>query len=346
MKEPSVIVLIPAYNPPNGSLSALVGELLAKDVEKIIIVNDGSTGHDALFESLEKKPACVVLHHAVNLGKGRALKTGLNYALKYFPGASHVVTADADGQHPPDDIARLIKNCREYPNGFFIGVRSFGAAVPLRSRFGNILTRYIFRFLIGMKLSDTQSGLRAIPVKIIPALLRESGEAYEFELAMLILIKRSHVPVHELPIGTVYLNKNESSKFNPFIDSMKIYFVFVRFLLSSVFIAGVDFAVFMASFYASKNILGSLITARIIASVINFFINLKFVFHRSRNVLASVVKYYLLVGFVALLSYLLITLLHKYGVGVGPAKVIAETILFFISFTLQRDFVFNDLKNE
>jgi putative flippase GtrA len=80
--------------------------------------------------------------------------------------------------------------------------------------------------------------------------------------------------------------------------------------------------------------------------VINFFINLKFVFKRSRNILASAVKYYLLVGFVMLLSYLLITLMSGNGIGVAAAKIIAETILFFVSFTLQRDFVFNNLKDE
>jgi putative flippase GtrA len=188
--------------------------------------------------------------------------------------------------------------------------------------------------------------LRAVPARAIPNLLKVSGEGYEFELAMLILMHHSRIAVHELPIGTIYLNNNESSKFNPFIDSMKIYFVFIRFLFSSMFVAGLDFAVFMSIFYFSGNILLSLVTSRIIASVVNFFVNLKFVFHRSRNVLASAGKYYLLVAFVALLSYLLINLLHNNGIGVGAAKLIAETFLFFISFTLQRDFVFNNLNNE
>jgi len=346
MNQSSCIVVIPAYNPPDGSLSTLIDDLKVRNVENIIVVNDGSIGNVELFERLEKDPICVVLHHAVNLGKGRALKTAFNHALKYFPKATHVVTADADGQHRPDDIANVIQSTPKNPTDFYIGVRSFGSEVPLRSRFGNILTRHIFRFLIGLKLSDTQSGLRAIPLKGIPDLLREKGEAYEFELAMLILMKRKKIAVHEVPIGTVYLNKNESSKFNPFIDSMKIYFVFLRFILSSLFITIVDFAVFMTAFYFTDSILGSLITARIVASVINFFINLKFVFKRSQNILASAIKYYLLVGFVATLSYLLITLLSANGIGVAPAKIIAETILFFVSFPLQRDFVFNNLKDD
>lgn len=346
MKQPSCIVVIPAYNPPNGSLSALINDLKERNVENIVVVNDGSVGHDELFERLEKDPACIVLHHAVNLGKGRALKTAFNHVLKYFPQSTHVVTADADGQHRPDDIANVIRLTQKYPADFHIGVRSFGSEVPFRSRFGNILTKYIFRFLIGLKLSDTQSGLRAIPLKAIPELLREKGEAYEFELAMLILMKRRKISVHAVPIGTVYLNKNESSKFNPFIDSMKIYFVFFRFILSSVFITMVDFAVFMTVFYSTDSILGSLISARIVASVINFFINLKFVFRRSQNIFTSAVKYYLLVAFVALLSYLLIAVMSDNGIAVVVAKIIAETFLFFVSFALQRDFVFNNLKDE
>ncbi|HVY75552.1 MAG TPA: bifunctional glycosyltransferase family 2/GtrA family protein [Puia sp.] len=346
MNKPACIVIIPAYNPPDGSLLSLVTDLKAGGVEQLIVVNDGSSGHEALFEELEKDSSCIVLHHAVNLGKGRALKTAFNHILKYFPETRHVVTADADGQHAPEDIVRIIRTTAEDPSGFFIGVRSFGPDVPLRSRFGNILTRYIFRFLIGLRLSDTQSGLRAIPKSLLPALLKEAGEAYEFELAMLILVKHARIKVHELPIKTVYLNRNESSKFNPFIDSMKIYFVFFRFILSSLFVTGIDFAVFLTVYSFSKNILISLIFSRIISSAINFFVNLKFVFHRSRNVAASAFKYYLLVALVALLSYLLISLFHKNGVGIALAKIIAETILFFVSFTLQRDFVFNDLKDE
>src|SRR6185369_8570471 len=166
---------------------------------------------------------------AVNLGKGAALKTGINHALCTFPGLTGIVTADADGQHHPEDIRRVAETQREHPDALVMGARTFDADVPLRSRFGNILTRRLMQTLIGTKLQDTQTGLRGIPVGLAERLLLVEARGYEFELEMLIAARQAGVPVVEVPIRTIYEPGNKSSHFNPLTDSMKIYFVLLRF---------------------------------------------------------------------------------------------------------------------
>ena len=117
----------------------------------------------ATFAAAARFPNVQLLRHAVNLGKGAALKTAFNYVLCAMPDAAGVVTADADGQHAPEDIARVAEALAAQPDALVLGARAFGADVPLRSRFGNIVTRGIMHALLGRKLADTQTGLRGIP---------------------------------------------------------------------------------------------------------------------------------------------------------------------------------------
>lgn len=343
-----MIIVIPAYNPPENALLKLIQALVDLHAERVVIVNDGSDeSRNLFFDSLSAYESCVVLKHAVNLGKGRALKTAFNYVLNNYSQAPCVVTADADGQHKPEDIFRVATATSNASNTFVMGVRDFGNNVPFRSKFGNVLTRHIFRALIGVKISDTQSGLRGIPVSILPRLLKVSGEAYEFELGMLIAVHESKMPIQEVTVETVYLDGNESSKFNPLIDSMKIYFVFFRFIFSSLTAAFIDFFVFILIYSATKNILSSLIGSRIVSSLVNFFINRKLVFHRKQGFTFSLIRYYIILCLITGLSFLFISLLHsKLGINVALSKIIAETTLFIVSFSLQRNYVFRNAQTD
>src|SRR5882672_3322774 len=100
----AVVVLIPALN-PESSLVAYVRRLMELGFERVIVVNDGSATQ-TVFDQLAEIGSDV-LHHAVNLGKGRALKTGLNHFLLHYPNHCGLVTADADGQHLPEDTVRV-----------------------------------------------------------------------------------------------------------------------------------------------------------------------------------------------------------------------------------------------
>src|SRR4051794_20408762 len=169
-------VLIPAYRPSDGFLG-LIGELAARSIPAILVVDDGSGAEFAgIFAQVASYPNVQVLRHPANQGKGAALKTGIQHALSAFPQLRGVVTADADGQHHPEDIervaARLIEHPIEQPAALVLGARSFEGDVPLRSRFGNLLTRRLMQLVIGARLQDTQTGLRGIPARMFAPLLR------------------------------------------------------------------------------------------------------------------------------------------------------------------------------
>ncbi|UCH96500.1 MAG: bifunctional glycosyltransferase family 2/GtrA family protein [Candidatus Aminicenantes bacterium] len=335
-------VLIPSYN-PDRRLPEVVDALIREGVKRIIIVNDGSRPEcDSIFEKLGKLESCTVLKHAVNCGKGRALKTGLNYFLLHFPGSPGIVTADGDGQHQTTDILKVINNLKENPDKLIIGARELGGKVPFRSLFGNVLTRFVFSIVIGKKISDTQSGLRGLPRSLVPQLLKVTGERYEYEINMLILSKRQSVDIIETPIDTIYLENNVSSHFNPFFDSMKIYFQLLRFAFSSMLASFCDFIVFSIAYNLTANIMVSLLIGRfLIGSLLNYIINRRLVFHSKTRVLSSLFKYYLALIVMSVLSYLLITLaLAHLGFKVMIAKVVVETLLFVFSFAIQREFVF------
>lgn len=224
----SAAVVIPAYK-PGEPLVSLVETLCQTSFAAIVVVDDGSgPKFQARFAEVVRSPKVSVVGHAVNLGKGAALKTGMNVVLRDLPGVTSIVTADADGQHLPQDICRIAATAVAHPDELVLGAREFGRDVPLRSRFGNSFMRVLFRLLVGQRLSDTQTGLRGIPTTFAARLLRVTAIGYEFELNMLVLAKQLGIRMREVPISTVYLDGNASSHFHPVLDSMRIYFALLR----------------------------------------------------------------------------------------------------------------------
>jgi glycosyltransferase involved in cell wall biosynthesis len=231
-----LLVLIPVWQ-PDIRLSALVEELAAYGFAAVFIIDDGSDRDSAaVFDHLKTFSTVHLLRHAVNLGKGRALKTGFHYVLSQMPQIEGVITADADGQHTAADIAAVAKAMESGREQVVLGVRKFGNDAPLRNRFGNVLTKHIFGLVTGIKISDTQTGLRAFPRSLLPMLKTLPGERYEYEMAVLAHVCRHVGKPHEIPIQTIYLDENRTSHFHPIWDSMRIYFVLVRFCLSSFLI--------------------------------------------------------------------------------------------------------------
>lgn len=351
MSEPAlqVPVLIPAYEPP-GELLATVAELERLGFERIVVVNDGSSGQARrVFEQLAARhPRVRRLEHAVNLGKGAALKTGLNHILANWPDAPGAVTADADGQHLPADILRVAEAlCRAESRELILGARRFEGDVPLRSRAGNRISAVVMRALIGQRLSDTQTGLRGIPAGLIPQLLRLAPNGYEFELDALIAAKHRSVPVAEIPIATVYLDGNRSSHFNPLWDSMRIYFVFLRFVLASLVTALIDNTVFIALHGAWGNILGPQLAARMVALLFNYPAARRAVFQSRDRHRHTLPRFLVLAAAHITVSYGMITYLHLVtGWRAIPAKLTVEAALFLANFAIQRDFVFTQQPGE
>jgi glycosyltransferase involved in cell wall biosynthesis len=336
-----VAVLIPAYR-PNRSVIDLVRSLAGRGIAIIVVVDDGSgPEYQHIFDTLAAIDSVRVQRHAVNCGKGAALKTGMNYILAEFGDLPGVVTADADGQHHPDDIVAVCERFTESPNSLVLGSRGFAGDIPFRSRFGNGLTRRVMRLVLGQNLTDTQTGLRAIPRRLIVRLLKVPASGYEFELEMLIAAKHQAIAIVEQPIRTIYEPGNPTSHFQPLRDSMRIYFVLMRFSLISLATAALDNLTFYLVFHATGTIAGAQLAARTAAVLFNYRTVRKAVFFSDQKHSVLLPRYLTLVLANALISYTGIRALTAISpIGVFPAKILVETLLFIANFAIQRDFIF------
>lgn len=339
------VILIPSLNPDNRLVN-LVEELIDNDFKNIIVVNDGSADeYNKYFDVLKGK--ATILYHAVNLGKGRALKTGFNEYLRMYKQKAGVVTVDSDGQHKIEDIKKVSKRLVEEKNKLILGARDFDLSnVPFKSKFGNKITRSIFKFLTGLKISDTQTGLRGIPTEYIIKLMNVPGERFEFEMNMLMEAKDNDVDIEEEKIETVYLEGNKSTHFNPLTDSLKIYAIFAKYIMSSIISFLVDIVIYKIVFdllinhIVNYTIVIATVVARIISSLVNYRINKNTVFKTSNN--KSIVKYYILCFIQMIVSAVLVELIYNllnknYEVLI---KLVVDSIIFLINFKVQKEWVF------
>ena len=157
----NIPIIIPAYE-PDEKLLELLEKLKEYSLENIVIVNDGSgEKYKSFFKTAKMKYNCVILEHGENKGKGRALKTAFEYCLVNDSDLVGCITADSDGQHTPEDIERCMNALAEHVDMLILGTRDFdGENIPAKSRFGNKLTRCICKYLCGLSIADTQTGLR------------------------------------------------------------------------------------------------------------------------------------------------------------------------------------------
>ena len=215
-----MVVLIPAYE-PDQRLVDVVAELRRRTPDwRIVVVDDGSgRTYTHLFTDVAALGA-TVLTHSANQGKGAALKTGFTWVREHAPGEA-VVCADSDGQHLIADVVRVA--AAVVPGAMVLGGRRFTGSVPLRSRFGNTITRHVFRVLSGIALYDTQTGLRAYPHELLGWLLSVPGDRFEYEFQALLRARPAGVRIVEIEIETVYDVREKSSHFRPLRDSWRIY---------------------------------------------------------------------------------------------------------------------------
>ena len=144
------VVLIPAYK-PDERLVTLV-KTLRDDQLEVTVVDDGGGETYAHFFTECEALGAEVARHAVNQGKGRALKTGISHILLSGREIAGVVTADADGQHTPADIRKIVEAMRENPTALVLGSRAFQGNVPFKSRAGNAITRVVYSLASGCLL--------------------------------------------------------------------------------------------------------------------------------------------------------------------------------------------------
>ncbi len=220
---PDVCAIVPCFD-----IAALCGRVVRETAQRVglvIAIDDGSS--DSTLDELRAAAAefdgrVQVISFPENRGKGAALLEGLRAGLA---AGDHRVflTIDGDGQHPPCDLPRLVAACRAGAD-LVVGQRTKYSRMPLRSRFGNGLTRAILHVLCPGCPADTQCGYRALSRSFADEVVRCVPEGrYETELHMLLLALRERHRVESVSIPTLYLRDNRSSHFRPLVDSVRIY---------------------------------------------------------------------------------------------------------------------------
>lgn len=376
-------VILPVLN-PDEKFANFVEKLIGTGYSDILVVNDGSAPEYVhFFEDAAAHSEVTVLTHEVNKGKGAALKTAFRYLVENRNDIERGITCDGDGQHTVESMQDCLAASDEHPGAVIIGGRSFdNPNIPWRSRFGNKFSSFVYRFACGIKLKDTQTGLRVIPAECFESFSQLYGDRYEYETHMLIEVVNRQIPYYEIPIETIYIDDNESSHFNPLKDSIKIYGVvlkyFLKFVISSLSSWVVDIGVYWItlaicgsvwnlkdSITESLSLAAALIqqtwnmniaavliatlTSRVTSSIVNYIINRKVVFKDSANVRKTASKYFTLAVCQMILSFLLVDLLsngvlHVTGFLNVLVKCLVDIFLFVFSYGIQRKWVFKDKK--
>lgn len=333
-------VLIPAYQ-PDARLPRLILELHRADPSsKIVVVDDGSgQKFSDIFEASATAGAHVISYEN-NRGKGYALREGFTW-IRDVAGDSPecVVTADADGQHTLNDIFRVGRTCTDTGKSV-LGVREFVGHVPARSRIGNTATSALFWLATGWKLKDTQTGLRAFPVALLPALLEVQGDRYEYELRVLLHLAKFRHPVSQIPIETIYEAGNPTSHFRPLQDSARIWAPLLKFAASSGVATVIDYVLVLVLNALTGALFFPVIAARLVSASVNFAMNRRVFEATGVPLRRSALRYAALAVAVVAGSYTMLAVLTGIGIPLWIAKIIADTTMYLVSYSAQSRYVF------
>ena len=358
-----ISVVLPSLD-PDEKLIAVVDGLLEYGFTDIILVNDGSKQENLHYftDLAAQHPEIHLLHHEVNKGKGAALKNAFRYFLANRPDGYGVVTVDGDNQHHPADTRACCEHMLKTGHTV-LGCRDFNQAdVPARSSFGNKTTSMIFSIFVGMTISDTQTGLRAIPSGVLEELVEVYGDRFEYETNMLLAFKTKGIVFDEVKIRTVYIEENKSSHFRVIHDSWRIYKLilahFFRYTLSSLASAVVDTGAYsllsaLLPFSGFALTAAAGVIARVISSLLNFFMNQRLVFKTNVDTKKAMLRYYMLalpqMAAQVLLTQGVYALLGIPDSANGLRTVIyavVMTVLYFMSYMIQQRWVFAPQKSK
>ncbi len=363
-----VLVVIPSLDPDEKLIEVVKG-IKSVGFEDVLLVNDGSKQENLHYfdEAAAVMPGQVtVLHHPVNKGKGAAIKTALNWYLENRPDSLGVVTVDGDNQHHHDDTKACVLKMLETGH-LILGVRDFsGKDVPTRSKLGNRSASMIFRLFCGMKISDTQTGLRVFPNSAIPTLAVAKGERFEYETNMLLILKPNGIKMSEQVIRTVYIEENKSSHYRTFKDTwriLKIVFghfgIYIGSSLASFLVDNSLYSLFLFLIHKFMTIIpaefvvgAAVLPARAISSMLNFYLNKRFAFENKETYSKTIWKYYAVCIPQMIITMVLLPLLSGLiGIPEGSQlnvllKIVVETILFILSYQIQKNWVFKGQKKK
>ncbi len=337
-----IFVVVPTLDPDKKIMQKFIDEL-HEEFTNILIVNDGcEKSYESFFASLEKK-GIIVLKHYKNLGKGRGLKTAFNYILNNYPKIKGCISCDSDGQHSVKDIIKCSELLINNPNKLILGVRDFDSKnVPARSKFGNKMTRGIFRTFIGIDITDTQTGLRGFSRELMSKFLDTSGERYEYETEMLINCKKDSISILEEKIETIYIDSNSGSHFNPIKDSIRIYGLFSKYIINSLISYILDivlFGIFLNIIRIDSKILAATIIARIISSIYTYCTNKNIKFKNISK--RELIDYSFLVVAQMFISGCFVTyLFNLLSINVYVLKILVDLVIWLVNIFIQKEFIF------
>lgn len=352
MNDNIIPIIIPSYE-PDERLITLIKDLKFAKLGPVVIVDDGSgKNYTSYFEECSSLYDCIILRHNVNMGKGRSLKDAFNYCLNTWPILVGCVTADSDGQHTPESIKKIRNALLSSKEDLILGVRNFDVpGVPSKSRIGNKITCQVCKYLCGLDISDTQTGLRGIPSEFMQHLLTTRGERFEFETQMLIESK-GHCLIQEVIIETIYDSEdNHTTHFHPILDSIRIYKIFgnmlLKFFFSSFSSSIIDlflFWIFCGIFRTDDffYIIIATTLARFISASYNYLINYTLVFHSNSKHTHSFPRYCILaIGQMCASALGVMLIVSAFSINSEViVKIFVDIFLFFISYVIQRKFVY------
>jgi len=216
-----IFAVIPAHN-EQKHIGMVIKEI-KKYIYNVVVIDDGSK--DKTFK-IAKKSKAIVLRHLVNLGKGAALKTGCDYALRNK--ADIIIAIDADAQHDPKEIPRFLEKIKNYD--IVLTYRKVNKNMPAILRFGNWFINKTISFLYGIKIKDSQCGYRAFTAEAYKR-LRWKASDYSMESEMLAKVGRYKLSYCEIPIETIYSDKYKGTTI---IDGIKIVFNLLLWKLNNI----------------------------------------------------------------------------------------------------------------
>lgn len=350
------VIIIPAYN-PTEKFVALMRDVSAA-FEHIFVVNDGSKPEcDEIFATIKtENPKVAIIAHEVNKGKGAALKTAFSY-YKNAPAYENTygfVTADCDGQHTVEDMLMLAEELgKAHDHAIHMGARDLNSPdMPPRSKAGNKITAFMFRYLYGVKLRDTQTGLRAFSSDLTDWLLGIKGDRFEYEMNVLIKSKDGGGTIYEHTVATLY-EENHTSHFHSFRDSWRVMSTLMagltHFLIAALAAAAFDIGLFALFDYVilagklspSLVILISTVVSRAVSSIVNFLVNRFLTFGGKRISKVSFFRYYTLWLVQMFASYgAVYGLTLLFGGGDVIVKLFVDLILSLMSYKIQQIWVF------
>lgn len=337
-------LVIPIYQ-PNEKVLPFLSLFKSNDFALMIVVDDGSgLAYQSRFDQIKNLGTFQVISYGKNGGKGHALKTAFQEIISHHPEIQGIVTADGDGQHAYEDILKVRDALDLAPNHLVMGVRDFtGKDVPHHNKVGNNLSALYFKMATGVKLNDTQTGLRGFGSNLFALSLGAKGERYEYEMNFLMEAVKE-APLTKVGIQTIY-DGNKSSHFHPVRDSLRIYKTPLLYAIVALASAGIDlgfFSLFTAigpSDTLYKILVGT-IGARLLSGIFNFTLEYFFVFDNEGGFAKKLGRYSIIFFINMGLSFGLTYAFNYLPANLTFIKFVVDFVLFIANFFVARGWIF------